>query len=140
MNQEPRRLQKLLSAPLRPKRKALLAYSLLADKKALEPVILDLQGITLICDYFVICHGTSPTHIRGLADSLQEELEKKGVRRQGLEGYQDSQWVLVDYGDVIVHIFSEEQREFYGLERLWGDSPRLSPKRRRAAAPEKEND
>ncbi len=104
--------------------KAFLVFSLLADEKAKEPVILDLQGLTLITDFFVICHGTSPAHIRGLADSLLEELDKKGVHHEGLEGYQDSEWVLMDYGDVVVHIFSAEQREFYDLERLWGDAPR----------------
>lgn len=106
--------------------KALLAHSLLADKKAQEPVILDLRGLTLISDFFVICHGTSPAHIRGLTDFLLEELEKRGLRRCGLEGYQDSEWVLADYGDVVVHIFSAEGRDFYSLERLWGDAPRLT--------------
>lgn len=108
--------------------KALFICSLLNDKKAQEPVILDLRGLTLICDFFVICHGTSPAHIRGLAESLIEELGKKGLRCDGLEGWQDSDWVLIDYGDVVVHILSEEQRDFYSLERLWGDAPRLTPK------------
>jgi ribosome-associated protein len=97
----------------------------LDDGKALDPIILDLQKITLICDYFVICHGTSPTHIRGMVDHLLTELRKQGIRSAGLEGYQDAEWVLLDFGDVIVHVFSEESRKFYSLEKLWGDAPRL---------------
>jgi len=106
-------------------KKALLAAALLEDKKALAPVILDLRKLTLICDYFVLCHGTSATHIRGMADYLQEELRKKGLTLNGIEGYQEAEWVLIDLGEVIVHIFSETAREFYDLERLWGDAPHL---------------
>lgn len=126
---------KTKTTSLQPSEKALLAYSLLADKKAQDPVILDLRDLTLICDYFVICHGTSPMHIRGLADSLLEGFAKSGLHYLGMEGYRDSEWVLVDYGEVVVHIFSAEQREFYDLERLWGDAPRL-PAERGAAEPD----
>jgi ribosome-associated protein len=105
------------------RRKALLARSFLDAKKALEPVILDLREITLISDYFVICAGTSSTHIRGLADFVAEEFEKEGLRCSRIEGYRSADWVLLDYGDVVVHIFSEELRDFYSLERLWGDAP-----------------
>ena len=110
-----------------PKDKALLAYHFLADKKAEAPLILDLRGLTMISDFFVICHGTSPTHTRGLADNLLEEMHKRGFRHTGLEGYREQEWILIDYGDVVVHVFSAEQREFYNLERLWGDAPQLSP-------------
>jgi ribosome-associated protein len=108
-----------------PHEKALLAREYLDAKKAFEPVILDLRGITPISDYFVICSGSSNTHIRGLADFVNTEFEKKGVRCNRVEGYQGADWVLMDYGDVVVHIFTEELREFYSLERLWGDAPKI---------------
>lgn len=107
------------------RRKALLARSSLTAKKAIDPVILDLREITLISDYFVICTGTSSTHIRGLADAVTEGFENEGIRSNRIEGYQNADWVLIDYGDVVVHIFTEELREFYSLERLWGDAPQV---------------
>ena len=86
--------------------------------------MLDLRGITLIADYFLLCHGTSSVHIRAVADAVVERLAKRGIKPYGVEGYGQVGWTLLDYGDVIVHIFSEERREFYSLERLWGDAPR----------------
>ena len=85
--------------------------------------MLDLRELTLITDFFIICHGTSEVNTRGLADALLDEMAKRGIKNARTEGYTDAQWILVDFGDVIVHIFSEEQREFYSLERLWGDAP-----------------
>jgi ribosome-associated protein len=105
-------------------KKALLAAELLKDKKAQDAVIIDLKKLTLICDYFVLCHGTSDTHVRGMADHLLEEFRKKNLPAEGIEGYREADWVLIDLGEVIVHIFSEAAREFYDLERLWGDAPR----------------
>jgi ribosome-associated protein len=105
--------------------KALLARSYLDAKKALDLILLDLREITLIADYFVICSGSSNTHIRGLADFVMEEFEKEGIRANRVEGYQNADWVLLDYGDVIIHIFSEELREYFSLERLWGDAPQV---------------
>jgi ribosome-associated protein len=107
------------------RRKALLARSFLDAKKALDPVILDLGEITLISDFFVICSGASTTHVRGLADFVAEEFEKLGVRCNRVEGYRTADWLLMDYGDVVIHIFSEDLRGFYSLERLWGDAPQL---------------
>jgi ribosome-associated protein len=104
---------------------ALWAASLLQDKKAGDPAILDLKKLTTMCDFFVLCHGTSDTHVRGLADYLEEEFKKKHLLAGTVEGYREAEWVLIDLGDVIVHIFSEAAREFYDLERLWGDAPHL---------------
>lgn len=87
-------------------------------------MLLDLRGITLIADYFLLCHGTSSVHMKTLADTVVERLAKRGIKPIGKEGYQQSGWTLLDYGDLIVHIFSQEHREFYSLERLWGDAPR----------------
>ena len=107
------------------KEKAVRAQAALIDKRARDPIVLDMRDITLITDYFVVCHGTSNVHIRALGDAVVEALKEEGVRPHGVEGRDEGRWVLLDYGDLIVHIFAEEEREFYGLERLWSDAPRL---------------
>ncbi|MDH4179846.1 MAG: ribosome silencing factor [Armatimonadota bacterium] len=114
------------SEQLPAREKALRAQTALTDKRALDPVMLDMRQITLITDYFLICHGTSSVHIRALGDSVVEALKEAGVRPYGVEGRDEGRWVLLDYGDVIVHIFGEEEREFYSLERLWGDAPKVA--------------
>ncbi len=101
---------------------AVVAEALLS-LRAVNPVTLDMRELTVITDYFVICHGTSTTHVRALADRVVERMEEQRVRTSGLEGYSESRWILLDYGDVVVHIFAEEEREFYALERLWSDAP-----------------
>ena len=120
------------SRQLDAKEKALRAQTALADKRALDPVVLDMREITLITDYFIICHGTSNVHIRALGDAVVEALKEDGVRPHGVEGRDEGRWVLLDYGDFIVHIFAEEGREFYALERLWGDAPRVAESELRA--------
>ena|GEM_PF-131363 len=94
------------------------------DKKANYITALDLRGKTLIADFFIICSGTSNIHIRSIADGVMEAMEKQGIRQRRIEGYSEATWVLLDYGDAIVHVMSEEQRSFYGLEKLWtGQAP-----------------
>ncbi len=105
--------------------KALRAEAALVDKRAVDPVLLDMRDITLITDYFLICHGTSNVHVRALGDAVLECLKEAGIRPNGVEGRDEGRWVLLDYGDLIVHIFGEEEREFYSLERLWSDAPRV---------------
>ena len=95
----------------------------LRDRKALDLVVIDLRGISDTADYFVLCSGTSEPHIRSLTDDLVEQLRGQGHRPWHVEGRQTLRWVLVDFVDVVVHIFGREAREFYGLERLWGDAP-----------------
>ena len=90
------------------------------DKKANYITSLDLRGKTLIADYFVICSGTSNIHIRSIADGIMEAMEKHGHRQEMVEGYGEASWILLSYGDVIAHIMSETQRDYYKLERLWG--------------------
>ena len=92
------------------------------DKKANYITALDLRGKTLIADFFVICSGTSNIHIRSIADGIMEVMEKRGIRQRNLEGYSEASWVLLDYGDVVAHIMSEGQRDYYKLEGLWGSS------------------
>jgi ribosome-associated protein len=107
---------------LTPEQKALLAREALLDKRALEPVLLDMREITVITDFFLICSGRSNVHIRALSEAVLDALGEAGLRPQGVEGKAEANWVLLDFGDLIVHIFSEEDREFYSLERLWSDA------------------
>lgn len=94
---------------------------ILEDKKAKDINVIDIQGISILADYFVICHGTSTTHIKALADELETKMEEAGYRYLHREGYNSARWILMDYGEVVVHIFHEEDRGFYNLERLWSD-------------------
>ena len=91
-------------------------------KKASEVVILDLRKLTSVTDYFVICSGQSDTQVKAISDHIEQELERENLRFWHKEGYSNLQWVLLDYVDVVVHIFLPHIREFYGLERLWGDA------------------
>lgn len=93
----------------------------LQDKKAKDVKSIDISEITVIADYFVICSGTSTTHIKALADEVEEKMEKLNVQMLRKEGYNSARWILLDFNYVVVHIFHEEDREFYNLERLWSD-------------------
>ena len=93
------------------------------DKKANYINSIDLSGKTLIADYFVIASGTSNIHIRAIAEGIMEEMEKHGHRREFLEGWSEASWILLSYGDVIAHIMSETQRDYYKLEKLWTAGP-----------------
>jgi ribosome-associated protein len=95
-----------------------------SDKKATQIVILDLQDIASFTDYFVICSGKSNRQVQAITDEVTERLSKAGTRAAHVEGYQAAEWVLIDYGDFIVHVFSEDARQFYDLERLWRDASR----------------
>jgi ribosome-associated protein len=95
------------------------------DKKASELVVLDLRKAAAFTDFFVICSGTNARQIRAIADGVIETLAAAGVKPAHVEGYDRSEWVLVDYFDFIVHIFAPETRLFYGLERLWGNAERI---------------
>ena len=110
---------------MQPKKIALLARELALDKKAESPVVLDLSKLTSVAHYFVILHGNSDRHVRAIAHHLIESLKEKKVKLWHREGMESGQWVLLDFGDVIAHIFYGPVREFYSLERLWGDAPRL---------------
>jgi ribosome-associated protein len=92
------------------------------DKKAMNIVTLNLMGISLIADYFVICHGNSETQVQAIASSVREKAGELGIRVRGLEGMNTARWVLIDLGDVVVHVFHRDEREFYNLERLWSDA------------------
>jgi len=110
------------------------------DKKAEEITILELeQGSGAFTDYFVVCSGTNPRQVQAIADEVETRLEKKnGMRVNHMEGYKQAEWVLLDYVDFVVHVFSEKARKFYELERLWKSAKRLEAsewKAGKAAAP-----
>lgn len=106
--------------------RAVLAAQAALDKKADDVRILDLRGITLIADYFVIASGRNVQQVQAIADHVCDRLEEAGTRPRGIEGYAAGRWVLVDYGDVVVHVFLDDERRYYGLERVWGDAPELA--------------
>ncbi len=95
------------------------------NKKAFTIQILDLRGLTYIADYFVICSGSNTPQIAAIADSIGEVLASAGARPSHIEGGAEATWVLMDYGDVVVHIFEEQTRIYYSLEKLWSDAPRV---------------
>lgn len=94
------------------------------DKKAVDLVLLDHRKTSAFTDFFVICTGTNIRQVQAIADAVQEGLRKRGVRPSLVEGYERGEWVLVDYFDFVFHIFTPATREFYDLERLWGDAER----------------
>jgi ribosome-associated protein len=99
-----------------------LALHAASDKKALAPVVLDLRGIGGFTDYFLITSGTNQRQVQAIADEVAERLRKAGTRAARIEGYKTAEWVLLDYGDFIVHVFDDKARRFYDLERLWRDA------------------
>lgn len=110
------------------KKKAVLAARCLEDKKTLDILVIDVSAITTAADYFVIATGEAKRQIKACSDYIDEVLSSKGANAHHLEGISNLEWVLMDYGDVIVHIFDKETREYYGLERLWGDAPEVDYK------------
>lgn len=92
------------------------------DKKAMDLVVLDLQGISLVADYFVICHGNSDTQVQAITNEVRKKVHEAGVSVRGMEGLDASRWVLLDLGDVVIHIFHREEREYYNIEKLWSDA------------------
>jgi len=110
-----------------------------ADRLADDPVALDLKGIASFTDCFVICGGGQRRQTQAICDAIVERLAREGVHPGHVEGYDLGEWILVDFGDVVVHVFTRETRGFYNLERLWGDAPRVEPRsaesRRNKGAP-----
>lgn len=100
---------------------AKMAVKALDSKKALDIMVIKIQDISAIADYFVIATGTSSTHVKALADEVEAQLDEAGISVSHVEGYRSNSWILLDYVDVVVHVFSDEAREYYDLERLWQD-------------------
>lgn len=98
-----------------------LAVAALEDRKAEDVTVIDISEISPIADYFIIANGTNQNQLQAMRDAADEALYKAGVKVQQIEGNQSSTWILMDYGDIIIHIFSKEDRLFYDLERIWRD-------------------
>ncbi len=111
------------------KTKSMLCLKAAIEKKAQDPVILELKGISSITDYFLICTGKSDRQVQAIAQGIEEALKKRGIRPIGQEGATQGRWILMDYEDVVVHIFLEAVRKFYDLEGLWIDAPRINLKK-----------
>lgn len=114
------------SPKLSPEALARRAAALATERKAEDVVILDLRGVTDMTDFFVIATGTSDTHVRSVAEHVMDELKQEGAPAHQSEGLSQGRWALVDYVDCVVHVFHPVQRQFYQLERLWGDAVPLS--------------
>ncbi len=109
------------------KEMAKLAYDALADKKAENIQIIDISEVSVIADYFIIADGSNPNQLQAMQDAVDEALYKAGYRVKQVEGNQRSSWILMDYNDIVVHIFSKDDRLFYDLERVWRDGKQIDP-------------
>ncbi len=97
-----------------------------SDKKARDIVTMDMKNLMSSTDYFMVCSAPTATQVRAIADNIEEKMDEAGIHFNHKEGYREGEWVLLDYGDVVAHIFRQEAREYYALERLWGEAP-LTP-------------
>ena len=107
------------------KEMAKIAYEALDEKKAEGIVMLEVSDITILADYFIIANGTNSSQVQALVDNVEEKLAKADVHPKRIEGVGNTNWILMDYGDIIVHIFSKEDRLFYDLERIWRDGKKV---------------
>jgi len=103
-----------------------IAYDAVSDKKGEDIKVLDISKISSIADYFVIATGNNLSQIRAMADEVDEKLAKAGFMAKYMEGYQKAEWILLDFGAIIVHLFNSENREFYDLERIWADAEQVN--------------
>jgi len=106
--------------------KCILCAKAAFNKKAIDLVILDVKNYCSFTDYFIICSGKSDRQVRGISQYIEEELKKRGVLPLGIEGVQEGKWILMDYNDVVIHIFYEPVRHYYDLENLWSDAKIVS--------------
>lgn len=108
------------------KEMAKIAYAALEDKKAEDIRIINIEKVSVLADYFMIASGTNRNQVQAMADNVDEMLHKAGYEMKQIEGYQTANWILMDYGDIIVHVFDTENRLFYDLERIWRDGESIS--------------
>lgn len=107
------------------KETALMVAEAADDKKAVDIEVLDVRGLTVIADYFLICTGNSETQVKAIANGIEESLSEEDINPQKIAGKQEARWVLMDYADFIIHIFHKDEREFYELDRLWADAEKI---------------
>ncbi|MCD7033026.1 ribosome silencing factor [Metabacillus sp. GX 13764] len=93
------------------------------DKRAEEITVLNMKGISLIADYFLICHGNSDKQVQAIARGIKDAADEQGIEVKRMEGFDEARWILVDLGDVVAHVFHKDERGYYKLEKLWGDAP-----------------
>ena len=101
------------------------AYNAVEDKKASDIVVLNMEGISVMADQLIICHANSERQVQAIAREVSNEASKEGFPVKRIEGFDAGRWILVDLGDVIVHVFHKDERGYYNLEKLWGDAPLL---------------
>ena len=106
--------------------KAKLCMKIISERKAIDPVLFEVGKLTSIADYFLIASGSSSRQVQAMASHLLRKMKEEGFRTYGLEGEEEGHWILVDYGDIVIHLFYQPFREFYDLEGLWIDAPRIS--------------
>ncbi len=99
----------------------------ISDKLGKDIAVLNIGKVSSLCDYFIIASGTSARQVKSIADSVEDSMKEIGIEARGKEGRDTQSWILLDYGDVMVHIFDEENRDFYNLEKLWKDAPVVDP-------------
>lgn len=104
---------------------AVLAVEILEDKKAEDIAVIDISEVSVIADYFIIAGGNNKSQIQALSDAVNEKLGRAGLPLKQIEGYHNANWILLDFGDIIVHIFDKENRLFYDLERIWCDGRKM---------------
>jgi ribosome-associated protein len=117
---------------LHSREKAIEAARIAISKKAKDTLILELKNLSTITDYFIICSGESSTQVKTIAETIKEKFSKNKIFPRGKEGLNSARWVLMDYGDIVIHIFHEESRAYYELEKFWLDAPRIPIKERKA--------
>ena len=105
--------------------RARLCANIAAENRGRDVLVIDLRKLTTFVDYFVIASGTSRRQIHSMADEIDRAMSEAGDKRIGIEGYGESHWVLLDYGDIVVHLFDDNTRRYYDIENLWGDAPRV---------------
>jgi ribosome-associated protein len=101
---------------------AKLVATVAEEKKAQDVTVLDIRDVSAFADYFVICHGGSRTQVEAIATAIKKKCEEQEIRIKGVQGLNEARWVLIDIGDVVVHVFHRDERDFYDLERLWRDA------------------
>ena len=97
------------------------------EKKGDHPVIMDLRGISILADYFLVVGGLNTTHVKTMADAIKDRLEELDIHPQRIEGYQEGRWILLDYSHLVIHILAKEERDFYRLEELWHEAKVIEP-------------
>ena len=115
-----------------------LVVSAALDRKALDLVVLDMTQVAAFTDFFIICHGRSRRQVQGISDRVEEKLKQAGIRPNHIEGYTGGEWILMDYVGLVIHVFVQDRRKYYDLEKLWVDAPRmeLPPDLREPPSPE----